>query len=266
MKPTNNDRNKAEAGEARPLTVVYRLINDLKPDPANPRRHSKKQIRQIANSLKTFGFNVPILIDGGDNVIAGHGRLLAARERGMTVVPTLCLEHLTPAQARAFMIADNRLAEIAVWDDRLLAQQLKDLSLIGLDFNIEVIGFEVGEIDLRIASLEHLPEDDDDPADILPELSASPPLSKVGDVWQLDRHRVLCGSAPRCGGFRNIDGRAPGRDGFHRPALQRADRWARERARRDPSPPLPDGLGGDGSARIHRFPRRSFPESGVIQR
>ena len=82
MKPTNNDRNKAEAGEARPLTVVYRLIDDLKPDPANPRRHSKKQIRQIANSLKTFGFNVPILIDGGDNVIAGHGRLLAARERG----------------------------------------------------------------------------------------------------------------------------------------------------------------------------------------
>jgi ParB-like chromosome segregation protein Spo0J len=99
MKPTNNDRNKAEAGEARPLTVVYRLIDDLKPDPANPRRHSKKQIRQIANSLKTFGFNVPILIDGGDNVIAGHGRLLAARERGMTVVPTLCLDHLTPAQA-----------------------------------------------------------------------------------------------------------------------------------------------------------------------
>jgi DNA modification methylase len=206
MKPTNNDRNKAEAGEARPLTVVYRLIDDLKPDPANPRRHSKKQIRQIANSLKTFGFNVPILIDGGDNVIAGHGRLLAARERGMTGVPTLCLEHLTPAQARAFMIADNRLAEIAVWDDRLLAQQLKDLSLIGLDFNIEVIGFEVGEIDLRIASLEHLPEDDDDPADILPELSASPPLSKVGDVWQLDRHRVLCGSALDAAGFATLMG------------------------------------------------------------
>src|SRR6266853_456299 len=206
MKPTNNDRNKAETGEARPLTVVYRLIDDLKPDPANPRRHSKKQIRQIANSLKTFGFNVPILIDGGDNVIAGHGRLLAARERGMTVVPTLCLEHLTPAQARAFMIADNRLAEIAVWDDRLLAQQLKDLSLIGLDFNIEDTGFEMGEIDLRIASLEHLPEDDDDPADILPELSASPPLSKVGDVWQLDRHRVLCGSALDAAGFATLMG------------------------------------------------------------
>jgi len=174
MKPTNNDRNKAEAGEARPLTVVYRLIDDLKPDPANPRRHSKKQIRQIANSLKTFGFNVPILIDGGDNVIAGHGRLLAARERGMTVVPTLCLEHLTPAQARAFMIADNRLAEIAVWDDRLLAQQLKDLSLIGLDFNIEDTGFEMGEIDLRIASLEDPPEATDDPAECTARRSGRP--------------------------------------------------------------------------------------------
>jgi len=114
MKPTNNDRNKAEAGEARPLTVVYRLIDDLKPDPANPRRHSKKQIRQIANSLKTFGFNVPILIDGGDNVIAGHGRLLAARERGMTVVPTLCLEHLTRSRgSRTPAMASMRASRAA---------------------------------------------------------------------------------------------------------------------------------------------------------
>jgi hypothetical protein len=86
MKPTNNDRNKAEAGEARPLTVVYRLINDLKPDPANPRRHSKKQIRQIANSLKTFGFNVPILIDGDNNVIAGHGRLPISSPPASTII------------------------------------------------------------------------------------------------------------------------------------------------------------------------------------
>src|SRR6266853_1267889 len=92
MKPTNNDRNKAETGEARPLTVVYWLIDDLKPHPANPRRYSKKQIRQIANSLKTFGFNVPILIDRYGNIIAGHGRWLACRELGITEVPTLCLD------------------------------------------------------------------------------------------------------------------------------------------------------------------------------
>ena len=103
--------------------------------PGNARTHSKKQIRQIADSIKAFGFNVPILIDRDNNVIAGHGRLAACRELSWTEVPTLCLDHLTPAQARAFMIADNRLTEIAVWDDRLLAEQLRDLSLLGLDFN-----------------------------------------------------------------------------------------------------------------------------------
>ena len=126
------------------------------------------QIRQIANSIEAFGFNVPILIDRDGNVIAGHGRLLACRERGITEVPTLCLDHLTPAQARAFMIADNRLAEIAAWDDQLLAEQLKELSLLGLDFDIEVTGFAMGEIDLRIASLEEMSETDADPADVLP--------------------------------------------------------------------------------------------------
>ena len=89
----------------------------------------------FGDSIKIFGFNVPVLVNADLNVIAGHGRLLAARELGITEVPTLCLDHLTPAQARAFMIADNRLTEIATWDDRLLAEQLKDLSLLGLDFS-----------------------------------------------------------------------------------------------------------------------------------
>src|SRR6201997_4657334 len=118
------------------MSIVYRAIDQLTPDPANPRRHSKKQIRQIANSIEAFGFNVPILIDRDGNIIAGHGRWLACRRLGWTEVPTLCLDHLSPAQARAFMIADNRLAEIGDWDDRLLAQQLKELSLLVLDFNI----------------------------------------------------------------------------------------------------------------------------------
>jgi hypothetical protein len=177
------------------ITVTYRRIDDLKPDPTNPRRHSKKQVRQIKNSIKTFGFIVPILTDRDGNVIAGHGRLLAARELGWTEVPTLRLDHLTPEQARVFMIADNRLTEIAAWDDRLLAQQLKELSLLDLDFSLELTGFEMGEIDLRIASLEDLPEHDDDPADILPELPAGPPISAIGDLWLLGPHHVLCGNA-----------------------------------------------------------------------
>ena len=93
------------------------------------------------------------------------------------------------------MIADNRLTEIASWDDRLLAEQLKELSLLDLDFSLELTGFEMGEIDLRIASLEDLPEHDDDPADILPELSAGPPISAIGDLWPLGPHHVLCGNA-----------------------------------------------------------------------
>jgi DNA modification methylase len=179
----------------RHLKIVYRPIGELKPDPANARQHSKKQIRQIGNSIQTFGFIVPILIDRDGRVIAGHGRLLACRELGIPEVPTLCLEHLTDAQIRAFMIADNRLTEIATWDDRLLAEQLKDLSVLGLDFDIEVTGFEMGEIDLRIASLEDDPDPADDPADAIPELPAWPPISKRGDLWHLGRHRVLCGNA-----------------------------------------------------------------------
>jgi DNA modification methylase len=176
------------------MSVAYRRIEELKPDPANPRCHTRKQVRQIAESIKAFGFNVPILIDRYGNIIAGHGRWLAGREFGITEVPTLCLDHLTPAQARAFMIADNRLTEISVWDDRLLARQLKELSLVGLDFDIEVTGFEMGEIDLRIASLDDPAQAEADPADVVPEIPATP-LSKLGDMWLLHRHRLLCGSA-----------------------------------------------------------------------
>jgi DNA modification methylase len=196
---------------------VYRRIDTLKPDPANPRRHTKRQIRQIADSIETFDFNVPILIDGDDNIVAGHGRFFACRLLGITEVPTLCLDHLTPEQARAFRIADNRLTEISTWDDRLLAEQLRDLSLHGLDFTLEATGFEVGEIDLRIASLEEPPERDDDPADVVPGVSAGPSLSKVGDLWDLDRHRLLCGSALETPAFAALMGEEQAAMGFTDP-------------------------------------------------
>jgi DNA modification methylase len=182
------------AGRKQRLEIVYRPIDEIKSDPANPRLHSKNQIRKLANSIKTFGFNVPVLVDAELNVVGGHGRLAACRTLGVAEMPTLCLDHLSPAQLRAFRIADNRLSELAEWDDELLAQQLKDLSLLGLDFDIEATGFEMGEIDLRIASLDGVPEQDD-PADALPEPAAGPPVTKVGDQWQLHHHRLLCGSA-----------------------------------------------------------------------
>jgi ParB-like chromosome segregation protein Spo0J len=171
---------RTRARRSKLLKIVYRPVEELKPDPANPRRHSKKQIGQIANSIRAFDFNVPILIDRDNKVIAGHGRLFACRELGITDVPTLCLDHLTPAQVSAFMIADNQLTVNASWDDRLLAEQLKDLSLLGLDFTLEVTGFEMGEIDLRIVSLEDSPDPADDPTDALPELPEGPPLSRRG--------------------------------------------------------------------------------------
>src|SRR5438093_12592353 len=185
--------SRTRPGVRLQMSVVYRRVDDLKPDPRNPRLHSSTQSRQIASSIETFGFNVPVLVDAELKVICGHGRLLACRELGWSEVPTLCLDHLTPAQTRAFMIADNRLTEIATWDDRLLAQQLQELSVLGLDFSTEVSGFEMGEIDLRIASLEEMSTPDADPADAVPEVSAGPPVSKIGDLWLLDRHRVLCG-------------------------------------------------------------------------
>src|SRR6516225_5914096 len=177
------------------MSIVYRRVADLKPDPLNPRHHSKKQTRQIAKSIDACGFVVPVLVDADLNVISGHGRLLACLELGITEVPTVRLDHLTPEQVRALRITDNRLTEIATWDDRLLAEQLRDLSLAGFDFDIEVTGFEMGEIDLRIASLDDVPEQGEDPADVLPEISAALPVSKIGDRWLLGRHRVLCGNA-----------------------------------------------------------------------
>src|SRR5208283_5361583 len=170
------------------LRVDYTPIGEPKPDPRNARVHSKKQIRQIAASIESFGFNVPILIDAAGQVICGHGRLAAAAGLGWTEVPTIKIEHLSEAQRRAFMIADNRLTEIAIWDDRLLAEQLRDLSLSGLDFDLEVTGFEMGEIDLRIASLEDTPAEDADPAEMLLEVAAGPPVSKIGDLWFLGRN------------------------------------------------------------------------------
>jgi DNA modification methylase len=175
-----------------PLEVTYLRTTSLKPDPRNPRVHSDKQIRQIAQSIESFGFNVPLLIDDQQKVIAGHGRLLAARKMGWDTVPAIKLSHLTESQRAAFLIADNRLTENSSWDERMLGEQLKILSELELDFDLEAIGFEVPEIDLLIDGLNTVPEAD--PDDRLPEMSESA-ISVLGDLWQLGKHRVLCGNS-----------------------------------------------------------------------
>jgi len=174
------------------LDIHYTELACLKLDPKNPRTHSKRQIHQIARSIETFGFNVPVLIDAAGKVIAGHGRVLACRELGYKEVPTICLEHLTGPQAQAFMIADNRLTDNSTWDDELLAVSLKELSELDLDFALDAIGFEMGEIDLRIEQMqvEDMKEDSVEG----PQADAKA-VSKFGDLWILGAHRVLCGNA-----------------------------------------------------------------------
>jgi ParB-like chromosome segregation protein Spo0J len=172
--------------------VTYLPTTSLKPHPQNPRVHTDKQIGQIAQSIEAFGFNVPILVDDRHNVVAGHGRLLAARKLGWNTVPVIKLNHLTESQYSAFLIADNRLTENSSWDERLLGEQLKVLSELELDFDLEVTGFEMAEIDVLIDGLETLNEPD--PDDRLPAIETSA-VSVSGDLWQLGKHRVLCGNA-----------------------------------------------------------------------
>ena len=175
--------------------IVRHLAHgDLRCDPRNARRHSKAQIRQIANSIRSFGFNVPILASSDGQIIAGEGRWRAAQLLGLTTVPVIALEHLTPARSRAFAIADNRLSETSTWDDRLLGEVLLELSAQDLSFDLEATGFTTGEIDVLI---EGLPSDgqERDVADDVPEPADEIAISKSGDLWLMGNHKVLCGNA-----------------------------------------------------------------------
>ena len=172
------------------LTLVP--IDAIRADPRNPRKHSRIQVRAIARSIDAFGFNAPILVDKRNQIVAGHGRYEAAQLLGLDRIPVICLDHLTEAQARAYLLADNKLAERSSWDDAGLARQLKELSKLALDFDFEAIGFELPEVDLRIQSLD--PTDNADRADEFRN-AVGPAVSLPGDLWLLGRHRLYCGSA-----------------------------------------------------------------------
>ncbi|HOP21000.1 MAG TPA: DNA methyltransferase [Amphiplicatus sp.] len=164
----------------------------LKPNPRNARTHSKKQVRQIAESLKTFGFTNPVLIDEHDMILAGHGRVEAAKLLGVPSVPCRRIAHLTPAQKRAYVLADNKLALNAGWDEELLAEELQELLNLDLGFEIETTGFSIPEIDALVESLAV--EEPGDPADdAVP--SVAPARCRSGDLWRLGRHRLICGDA-----------------------------------------------------------------------
>ena len=168
-------------------TIVHRAVDALIPYARNARTHSEAQVAQIAGSIRQFGFNNPVLVDGDNGVIAGHGRLLAARKLGLATVPVIELAHLSEADKRAYILADNRLAEAADWDRELLALEVADLSALGIDPGD--LGFEAGEIDalLNLGTADPREEETPEP----PET----PVSRPGDLWLLGAHRLLCGDA-----------------------------------------------------------------------
>jgi hypothetical protein len=181
----------------RDLSVRTVPVSTLKPRETNPRAHTQKQLRQIARSIESFGWTNPILVASDGSVIAGHGRLEAARMLGIGEVPVIGLEDMSEAQVRAYVIADNRLAELAGWDEELLAIELQALGEMDLDFAIEDTGFATAEIDLLISGVE---KDDggEDEADIVPPVDeAAPGIAAPGDLWLLGRHRLLCADATR---------------------------------------------------------------------
>lgn len=180
--PTHNSR----------LSIEYVPIGQIQTDPLNPREHKKRHIRLLANNILAFGFNVPVGVDAELRLLSGHGRLAAAKLAGLTEIPVIFLHHLDQHQRRAFMIADNRLHDLSNWHDANLATILLELSEAELSFDIEVVGFSVGEIDLRVTTPadEEMARDEDQPA-------AGPAVAVLGDLWSLGDHRVVCGDALR---------------------------------------------------------------------
>jgi ParB-like chromosome segregation protein Spo0J len=179
-------------------------IGKLKPSPNNARTHSKRQIKNLARLIDRIGFINPVITDENYQILAGHGRLAAARLLNMKTVPVRRVENWTSAEKRAYLIADNRIAEQAGWNRELLAVELGELVelLPAEDFDISLTGFEVAQIDSLFAEMAPKRSDAED---ILPE-SPSHPTTLRGDLWHLGKHRILCGDARNAPDFTRLMG------------------------------------------------------------
>jgi len=174
------------------LTVTYAEIQNLVPYVRNARTHSRRQIRQIADSIRRFGFTNPVLVNRSRMIIAGHGRVAAAKLLGITQVPTICLDNLTEDEIRAYILADNKLAEKAGWDHSILAIELQHLTSVDLEFDVSITGFEVGEVDLILQeAVAAEGQEEKEPV----EIRSGPAVTQRGDVWLLGDHRLICGDA-----------------------------------------------------------------------
>lgn len=172
--------------------LVHIEPSRLKPHPDNPRTHSKEQVKKIAASIKRFGFRNPVLVDENSNVVAGHGRLLAATELKLATVPTLVLADMTEAERRAYIIADNRLAECAGWDEDRLASELAAIASLDGELDLALTGFDGGALEKLLELAAAGPAGPDE----VPEIDTSQPaISRTGDVWILGKHRLIVGDA-----------------------------------------------------------------------
>jgi len=176
------------------LQIIYHPPAALSPHPRNARLHSPKQIDQLAASISSFGFNSPVLVDRDCQILAGHGRVLAAVQIGLSSIPTVSIEHLSEAQRRGFMLADNRLAELSEWDEDILALELEELALVDEPFELTDTGFELAKIDALIEE-RHRPAAEPDPADAPVDLAAVETVARLGDLWLLGKHRLFVGNA-----------------------------------------------------------------------
>ena len=202
---TNNKRRHARESTAGTLlvSVIEQVpITAVKTYETNARAHNDRQIRKLAGIIRQVGFLVPIIVDETSTIIAGHGRWAAAKELGLATLPVIRADHLTPHQVQAFRLADNRLGELSSWDKTTLALELKSLAAIELDPDLlDLTGFETAEIDVHIESLDETGSGPD-PADLLPEPGAT--VTRLGDLWLLGRHRLLCGSALEGGAYEQL--------------------------------------------------------------
>jgi len=174
------------------IQIQYRAVEDLALDPRNPRQHSQRQVNQIADSIREFGFVVPVVVDDTGQVVVGHGRVLAAKKLGMPRIPVVEIRHLSKAQLKALRITDNKLAQNAHWDERLLGESFLELKELDVDFDLSITGFSLPEIDLTLQTLqEGVAEGTNDEAEALTGV----PVCQLGDVWELGDHRLHCGDA-----------------------------------------------------------------------
>lgn len=172
--------------------IEYQDPNALKPHPNNARAHSKKQIKQIARSIERFGFNAPVLVNLDNSIIAGHGRVEAAKLLKVTTIPIIRLSHLSEVERRAYILADNKLAQNATWNADLLAAEVQ--YLLDAEFEVELTGFEVGEIDLILEEASERQGTGPAPEDVIPTCDPSAPvITRPGDRWLLGKHTLLCG-------------------------------------------------------------------------